>query len=117
MNTLFSLRSPSIGLGAFGRSIIAWPLGHGWARSCQPDSLTLLVLKWSLNPGPFNIKRAFYHRGHGQCLLQCWLTLPTFACADRILQARLRNSFQLMLVISTQSVGYGIAGMMRKFLV
>lgn len=29
MNTLFSLRNPSIGLGALVAQIIAWPLGHG----------------------------------------------------------------------------------------
>lgn len=29
MNTLFSLRAPSIGLGALVAQIIAWPIGHG----------------------------------------------------------------------------------------
>lgn len=38
MNTLFSLRAPSIGLGALVAQIIAWPIGHGYVallfRNC-----------------------------------------------------------------------------------
>src|SRR3569833_3352864 len=60
MNTLFSLRQPSISLGTLVAQIIAWPLGHGWAKvmpTRQFDTNFIFWrLKWSLNPGPFNIK-------------------------------------------------------------
>ena len=32
VNTLFSLRQPSISIGALVAQIVAWPMGHGWAR-------------------------------------------------------------------------------------
>jgi len=56
MNTLFSLRSPSIALGALIAQIIAWPLGHGWAKVMPTHQYTTFGLKWSLNPAPFNVK-------------------------------------------------------------
>jgi len=44
MNTLFSLRAPSIGLGALVAQIIAWPLG----RKLSGDiSYTVHILNYS----------------------------------------------------------------------
>ncbi|KAJ4292306.1 hypothetical protein N0V88_005938 [Collariella sp. IMI 366227] len=39
MNTLFSLRSPNISLGALIAQVIAWPLGRGWASRMAADQL------------------------------------------------------------------------------
>jgi hypothetical protein len=117
MNTLFSLRAPSIGLGALIAQIIAWPLGHGWAKVMPTRQYTTFGLKWSLNPGPFNIKE------HSIIVVMASVSFSA-AYATDILLAQIAFYkqdfgilFQLLLVISTQSVGYGIAGMMRKFLV
>lgn len=117
MNTLFSLRAPSIGLGALVAQIIAWPMGHGWARVMPTRQFNTFGLRWSLNPGPFNIKE------HSIIVVMASVSFSA-AYATDILLAQLSFYkqdfgivFQLLLVISTQSVGYGIAGMMRKFLV
>ena len=117
MNTLFSLRAPSIGLGALIAQIIAWPLGHGWAKVMPTRQHTTFGLKWSLNPGPFNIKE------HSIIVVMASVSFGA-AYATDILLAQIAFykqdfgiTFQLLLVISTQSIGYGIAGMMRKFLV
>ena len=117
MNTLFSLRAPSIGLGALIAQIIAWPLGHGWAKVMPTRQFKTFGLKWSLNPGPFNIKE------HSIIVVMASVSFSA-AYATDILLAQIAFYkqdfgilFQLLLVISTQSVGYGIAGMMRKFLV
>jgi OPT family small oligopeptide transporter len=117
MNTLFSLRAPSIGLGALIAQIIAWPLGHGWAKVMPIRQYTTFGLKWSLNPGPFNIKE------HSIIVVMASVSFSA-AYATDILLAQIAFYkqdfgilFQLMLVISTQSIGYGIAGIMRQFLV
>jgi hypothetical protein len=117
MNTLFSLRAPSIGLGALIAQIIAWPLGHGWAKVMPTRQFSTFGLKWSLNPGPFNIKE------HSIIVVMASVSFSA-AYATDILLAQIAFYkqdfgilFQLLLVISTQSVGYGIAGIMRKFLV
>ncbi|KAF8861288.1 small oligopeptide transporter-like protein [Acephala macrosclerotiorum] len=117
MNTLFSLRAPSIGLGALVAQIIAWPLGHGWAKVMPTRQFNTFGLKWSLNPGPFNIKE------HSIIVVMASVSFSA-AYATDILLAQIAFYkqdfglvFQILLVISTQSIGYGIAGMMRKFLV
>lgn len=117
MNTLFSLRAPSIGLGATVAQIIAWPMGHGWAKVMPTKQFTTFGIKWSLNPGPFNIKE------HSVIVVMASVSFSA-AYATDILLAQISFykqdfglAFQLLLVISTQSIGYGIAGIMRKFLV
>jgi OPT family oligopeptide transporter len=115
MNTLFSLRNPSIGLGALVSQIIAWPIGHSWAQVMPKRQFNTFGLKWSLNPGPFNIKE------HSIIVVMASVSFSAAYATDILLaQIGFYNFgilFQLLLVISTQSIGYGIAGMMRKFLV
>jgi len=117
MNTIFSLRAPSIGLGALVAQIIAWPMGHGWAKVMPSRQFTTFGITWSLNPGKFNIKE------HSIIVVMASVSFGA-AYATDILLAQIAFYkqdfgivFQLLLVISTQSVGYGIAGMLRKFLV
>lgn len=116
MNTLFSLRNPSIGLGALIAQIIAWPLGHGWAAIMPKRQYNTFGLKWSLNPGPFNIKE------HAIIVVMASVSFSVAYATDIILAQKVfyKQDFgigwQFMLTISTQSLGYGIAGIMRSFL-
>ncbi|KAL2201399.1 OPT oligopeptide transporter protein-domain-containing protein [Corynascus similis CBS 632.67] len=132
MNTLFSLRSPNISLGALIAQVIAWPLGRGWARFV-PDKDIRVPLPWfgkgmrmglgikkvrlALNPGPFNIKE------HAIIVVMASVSFSVAYATDIILAQKVfyKQDFgllwQLFLVVSTQSLGYGIAGMMRRFLV
>jgi len=117
MNTLFSLRSPSISLGALIAQVIAWPVGHAWARFVPDREFTTFGHRWSLNPGPFNIKE------HTIIVVMASVSFSVAYATDIILaqvvfyKQNFGLVFQLLLTISTQSLGYGIAGMMRKFLV
>lgn len=117
MNTLFSLRQPSIFIGPLVAQIIAWPMGHGWARLMPSRTFTIFGLRWSLNPGPFNIKE------HSVIGVMANVSFSVAYSTDIILAQLVfyKQSFgilfQLLLTISTQSLGYGIAGTMRKFLV
>jgi len=116
MNTLFSLRQPSIGIGPLIAQIVAWPLGHGWARVMPEKEFNAFGIKWSLNPGPFNVKE------HGVIVVMASVSFSVAYATDIILaqlvfyKQNFGIPFQLMLTISTQSLGYGIAGIMRKFL-
>lgn len=116
MNTLFSLRQPSIGVGPLIAQIIAWPLGHGWAKFMPAKRFTTFGLRWSLNPGPFNVKE------HAIIVVMASVSFSVAYATDIILAQLVFYKqdfgipFQLFLTISTQSLGYGIAGMLRKFL-
>ncbi|KAK4167580.1 putative sexual differentiation process protein [Cladorrhinum sp. PSN259] len=122
MNTLFSLRSPSISLGALIAQVIAWPLGHGWARWVPDIELSVPFFskrhgKIKLNPGEFNVKE------HAIIVVMASVSFGVAYATDIILAQKVfyKQDFglmwQLFLTISTQSLGYGIAGMMRRFLV
>ncbi|CAK7218725.1 hypothetical protein SBRCBS47491_003608 [Sporothrix bragantina] len=117
MNTLFSLRQPSISIGTLVAQIIAWPMGHAWARVMPHRRFNTFGLHWSLNPGPFNVKE------HSIIVVMAGVSF-TVAYATDIVLAQLvfykqdfGLIFQLLMVVSSQSIGYGIAGMMRRFLV
>ena len=116
MNTIFSLRAPSISLGALIAQIIAWPLGHGWARFMPEREFNTFGKKWTLNPGPFNIKE------HAVIVVMASVSFSVAYATDIILaqQVFYKQDFGLLwgilLTISTQSLGYGIAGMLRRFL-
>lgn len=116
MNTLFSLRQPSISIGALIAQIIAWPLGHAWAKYLPEREFNTLGIRWTLNPGPFNIKE------HAIIVVMASVSFSVAYATDIILaqlvfyKQNFGIIFQLLLTISTQSLGYGIAGMMRRFL-
>ncbi|KAH6897285.1 OPT oligopeptide transporter protein-domain-containing protein [Thelonectria olida] len=116
MNTLFSLRQPSISVGALIAQIIAWPMGHGWAK-WFPESVSIFGRRISLNPGPFNVKE------HAIIVVMASVSFSVAYATDIILaqvifyKQNFGIPFQLLLTISTQSLGYGIAGILRKFLV
>ncbi|KAF4444589.1 Sexual differentiation process isp4 [Fusarium acutatum] len=116
MNTLFSLRQPSISIGPLIAQIVAWPMGVGWSK-CLPDrEFTTFGITWTLNPGPFNVKE------HAIIVVMASVSFSVAYATDIILAQVIFYKqdfglvFQLLLTISTQSVGYGIAGMLRKFL-
>ncbi|KAI5855576.1 small oligopeptide transporter [Durotheca rogersii] len=117
MNTLFSLRQPSISLGALTAQIIAWPLGRGWERWMPHRRINIFGYRCDLNPGPFNIKE------HSIIMVMASVSFSVAYATDIILaqlvfyKQNFGMLFQIILVISTQSLGYGIAGTMRKFLV
>ncbi|KAM3482364.1 hypothetical protein MY5147_000212 [Beauveria neobassiana] len=117
MNTLFSLRQPSISIGPLVAQIVAYPLGHAWARLMPAREFRTCGLRWSLNPGPFNIKE------HAVITVMASVSFSVAYSTDIILAQLVFYKqdfgilFQLLLTISTQSLGYGIAGVMRKFLV
>jgi hypothetical protein len=116
MNTLFSLRQPSISIGPLIAQIISWPIGHGWAKFMPDISISLFGHSIPLNPGPFNIKE------HSIIVVMAGVSFSVAYATDIILAQLVFYKqdfgfiFQVLLTISTQSLGYGIAGMMRKFL-
>lgn len=116
MNTLFSLRQPSMSLGPLLAQIIAWPIGHCWAKVMPDKEFKTLGIRWNLNPGPFNIKE------HSVIVVMANVSFSVAYATDIILAQTVFYKqnfgilFQILLVVSTESLGYAIAGMMRKFL-
>lgn len=72
-NTLFSLRSPSIGLGPLVAQIIAWPIGQAWERWMPVRHMRTFGLSWELNPG--SVGKSASQSGQDQARVGCIFSL------------------------------------------
>ncbi|KAF2467181.1 small oligopeptide transporter [Lindgomyces ingoldianus] len=117
VNTLFSLRNPVIGLGVIVAQLMAYVLGNTWARFVPSKQHQTFGITWNLNPGPFNVKE------HAIIVVMANVSFGTAYATDIILAQKVFYkqdfgiAFQLLLTITTSSIGYGIAGILRRFLV
>ena len=119
MNMLFSLRSPSIVITAFVAQLVAYPIGLGWDLIMPRRQFNTFGLKWSLYPGPFNMKE------HALITIMANVTFGSGAAysTDTIVAQKgfykqdFGWGFQILLTLGTQMIGYGYAGLLRKYLV
>ena len=115
MNMSFSFHSPSFAITTFVTSILAWPIGNFWAW-IVPD---WKIFGASLNPGPFNVKE------HTIITIMANVSFGTGAAyATDILLAQnmfYKSNFgwgyNLLLIWSTQCIGFAFGGVMRRFVV
>lgn len=56
LNTLFTLRSPSISIAKSTAQLLAYPIGRLWDASMPTREFNICGWKFSLNPHPFNPK-------------------------------------------------------------
>lgn len=116
---LFSMRAPSIIITSLVIQLVAWPIGLGWHVVFPDREFKIGRMKFNLSPGSFNMKE------HTVIVVMANVTFGTGAAyaTDTLLAQRafygqnLGWGFALMLTLSTQMVGYGIAGILRRFLV
>ena len=121
MNALFSLRAPTLTITGLVVMLVAYPLGVGWEKVMPTKTFRVLGRSFSLNPGPFNVKEHTLITVMSNVNVAGGVAYAT----DVIVAHRgvtfyntdLGWGFDLLLCISTQAIGYGLAGMFRKFLV
>ena len=101
--------------------VAALPVGHFMARVLPDRKFSAFGGEWSMNPGPFNIK---------EHVLICVFANAGAAFGNggayavgivNIIKAFYRRNISfftgLLLVITTQVLGYGWAGLMRKYVI
>ncbi|KAF3993307.1 hypothetical protein FT663_00581 [Candidozyma haemuli var. vulneris] len=115
MNLLFSFHRPSFAITTYVTSILAYPLGRGW-EWVVPDWKIFGV---SLNPGPFTLKE------HTIITIMGSVSFgggAAYATDILLAQNKFYNSdygvgFAICAILSTQIIGFSLAGMARKILV
>ncbi|KAG8215868.1 OPT oligopeptide transporter protein-domain-containing protein [Butyriboletus roseoflavus] len=113
LNQFLFFRYPSVTISSLVAVLIALPIGRAWAA---------VVPNWrifgiSLNPGPFTIKE--------HVLLTIMATVSSssayatdIVAVQRVYYNQTYNfSYQWMLVMSTQLLGFSLGGILRRFLV
>ncbi|KAH7426103.1 hypothetical protein KP509_11G084900 [Ceratopteris richardii] len=128
INQLFQYRSEPMKITALSATLAALPLGHAMAfllpdytvwlripfRACRP-------LTFSLNPGPFNVKEhvliAIFANAGNAFGYGGAFALEMVNLAKIFFGMRITFYVGLVLVLSSQMIGYGWAGLMRKKLI
>ncbi|OLL24538.1 Sexual differentiation process protein isp4, partial [Neolecta irregularis DAH-3] len=119
VNQLFSIRLPSIYIDTVVIQLIAFPCGKFFEKVLPTRKFKTFGYEWSLNPGPFNHKEhilitimanvSFSPGGIYVTSIFINQRLPMFLnqqwASDR--------GYQFLLALSTQLMGYGLAGMTR----
>ncbi|KAF9933665.1 hypothetical protein FBU30_004908 [Linnemannia zychae] len=117
INQFFWFRENPLTIRVLVAQLLAYPLGLFMARVLPTNTINFFGFKFSLNPGPFNIKE------HVLITIMANSAATTLAAIDIIVIQKLYYNDSwgfgggFLLVISTQFVGYGFAGALRRFLV
>ncbi|BCR87390.1 small oligopeptide transporter, OPT family [Aspergillus chevalieri] len=119
LNMLFSLRQPYIVIPSYVAQVVAYPVGVAWAKTMPNRKYKLFGLEFNLNPGPFSKKE------HAIVVIMANATFGGGAAyATDVLLAqrafynkRFSWAFEIFMCISTQMLGFGLAGFFYRFLV
>ncbi|EKG19829.1 Tetrapeptide transporter OPT1/isp4 [Macrophomina phaseolina MS6] len=121
VNQLFSVRQPTIFLEAPVVQLLSFPIGKAAEKYLPDVGFTFLGVRHSINPGSFNKKEHMLI----SIMASVGKTLPSSRYIiftqflDRYFGQKYAASFgyQILLALSTDFMGYGLAGLLRKFLV
>ncbi|KFY90028.1 hypothetical protein V498_06221, partial [Pseudogymnoascus sp. VKM F-4517 (FW-2822)] len=119
INMLFSLRNPSIYLTPVVTLLLSYPTGVAWAAVMPTRRFKTFGITWSLNPGPFNMKE------HAVIVIMANASFggSTAYSTDVLLaqevyyKQKFGWGYQLLLTITCQMLGLGLAGLTRTWLV
>ncbi|CAK7275017.1 hypothetical protein SEPCBS119000_006468 [Sporothrix epigloea] len=132
INQFFSIRRPAIGVGSNVAQLLAYPIGKAWEKTIPDWGIMLPAFivgkraygtpagRISLNPGPFNRKE--------HMLITIMANVAGTPYTDNIIWTQYlaeyfdqhfagQFSYQILMALSTNLIGYGLAGLSRRFLV
>ncbi|KAJ4980997.1 hypothetical protein NE237_031834 [Protea cynaroides] len=119
INQFFRFRQNPVGIGSITVQLTILPIGKLMAATLPKKTVKVPMTGWSfsLNPGPFNIKEhvlitIFANVGSGGVYALHIVTILKVFYKQKI-----QASLALLLTLTTQLLGYGWAGLFRKFLV
>jgi OPT family oligopeptide transporter len=121
INQLFSIRQPAIHVGGHVAQLLAYPLGRAAAAWLPDWGVTVFGQRHSLNPGPFSKKE--------HMLITIMSSIGGSAPFTNLIiwvqylpqyfnQPYAGNfGYQILIGLATNYIGYGMAGVCRRFLV
>ncbi|KAJ5936413.1 OPT oligopeptide transporter [Penicillium verhagenii] len=126
VNQLFTLRYPSIVLTSYVSQVVSYPMGVFMAKILPTRQYSLFGYRFSFNPGPFNQKEhmlitVMANVGYGGYMGTAYTTniFTVLKVKKWYNNTELydKAGFQILITLSTQFLGYGCAGLVRRFLV
>ncbi|KAG6837863.1 hypothetical protein H0H93_013016 [Arthromyces matolae] len=116
-NQLFSLRYPSVFITGIVAQLLALPLGKFLEYALPKRRFNTFGYVWSFNPGPFNVKE------HVCITVMANVVMNGAYATDIILTQKIfyrqhvSYGYQILLVLSTQIIGFSFGGFLRQFVV
>ncbi|KAG0072907.1 hypothetical protein BGZ89_001582 [Linnemannia elongata] len=98
-------------------NLASYALGTGMARVLPTNKLTIGGYSMSFNSGPFNIKEHTVIGIAVSTASTVAYATDILAVTDLFLSHRINALGSIVLIITTQCLGYGMAGVLRKYLV
>ncbi|KAG8706561.1 hypothetical protein FRC09_002348 [Ceratobasidium sp. 395] len=117
LNQFFSMRYPSVQITALVAQLVALPAGKLLEKLLPRAHITTFGYTWSLNPGPFNIKEHTLITVMANVVAGGAYATDIIAAQKTFYDQHWSAAYQLLLVISTQMIGFSLAGVCRRFLV
>ena len=121
INQLFSIRQPAIHVNNHVAQLLAYPIGMAAARLLPDWGFAFFGHRYSLNPGPFSKKEHMLitimssvgsHTVYTNHII--WVQyLPQYFNQSYAGQF----AYQILIALGTNFIGYGLAGICRRFLV
>ncbi|XP_043692523.1 oligopeptide transporter 1-like isoform X3 [Telopea speciosissima] len=119
INQFFSFRQNPVSIGTISVQLAILPIGKLMAATLPEKTITVPMTGWSfsLNPGPFNMKEhvlitIFASVGSGGVY-----ALHIVTIVKVFYKKEIQPILAILLTLTTQMLGYGWAGLFRKFLV
>jgi len=117
LNQFFSMRYPSVVITGITAQLTSLPLGKLLERTLPTTRFRTFGFVWSLNPGPFNIKEHVIITVMANVVVGGAYATDIIATQKVFYGQQLSFSYQIMLNLSTQIIGFSLGGLLRKFLV
>ncbi|OBA23811.1 small oligopeptide transporter [Metschnikowia bicuspidata var. bicuspidata NRRL YB-4993] len=115
MNTLFAFHSPSFSITTYVTSILAYPAGRLWEKTVP----NWKIFGCPLNPGPFNLKEHAIITIMGSVSFGGGAAYATdiLTAQNKFYNSDFGVGFAICAILSTQVIGFSLAGLSRKVLV
>jgi len=116
-NILLGLRYSPVTILSTVVQLISYPMGIYWAKFMPDFHFKVFGHELSLNPGPFNVKEHTIISMMTAAGATASYAIDILLAQELFYQQNFKWGFQVLLIISTQAMGFGVAGMLRRFLV
>ncbi|KAG5935134.1 hypothetical protein E4U53_000501 [Claviceps sorghi] len=116
-NVLLSLRRTPISISSTVVQLIAYPIGCAWAKFMPKHTFNVFGHSIELNPGPFNTKEHTIITMMTAAGSSLSYAIDILLAQEIFYKQKFKWGFQILLMISTQAMGFGVAGIARRFLI
>ncbi|ESR65874.1 hypothetical protein WN944_002272 [Citrus x changshan-huyou] len=119
VNQFFGYRQNQLSVGSVSAQILVLPIGKLMAATLPTKQMRVPFTKWSfsLNPGPFNLKEHVLITIFAGCGASGVYAVNIITIVKAFYNRSLHPVAAMLLVQTTQLLGYGWAGIFRKYLV